>query len=68
MTERIHDFLGAEFPLKTIPGFYAPRPGIRECAYASVPATVLHRRPACCLAGRLAGGPLLTHAAACDGR
>lgn len=49
MTERIHDFLGAEFPLKTIPGFYAPRPGIRECAYASVPATVLHRRPACCL-------------------
>ena len=29
MAERIHDFLGAPHPLRTIPGFYAPRPGIQ---------------------------------------
>ena len=29
MAERIHDFLGAPHALRTIPGFYAPRPGIQ---------------------------------------
>ena len=30
MAERIYDFLGAQYPLKAVPGFYGPRPGIRE--------------------------------------
>ena len=29
MAERVHDFLGAPHALRTIPGFYAPRPGIQ---------------------------------------
>lgn len=27
--DRVHDYLGAEHPSQTIPGFYNPRPGIQ---------------------------------------
>ena len=39
MAEHIHDFLGAQYPLKAIPGFYGPRPGIREHAHRLLPPT-----------------------------
>ena len=40
MAERIHDFLGAPHALRTIPGFYAPRPGIQIGCSIAHDATV----------------------------